>query len=180
MRWYGFILIFFAATVFCNLLYDFRLSYTSENAFIVKKSALPEEKLQILGKPEDTVLSAATMPEQPSLLFFFASWCRPCLAEAPVIAKLSERHDAPLIGIAVRDSVERLKAFLEKEKNPYQIVALDPDMKWTAAMHADHLPTAFILNKKGEVVAKINGVMTEEFYFKTVLPFLQELKNETP
>ncbi len=179
MRWYGFILIFFAATIFCNLLYDVRLSYTSESAFIVKKSSLPEGKLQILGEPEDT-LSAETMPKQPSLLFFFASWCRPCLAEAPVVAKLSERRDVPFIGIAVRDSVKKLKAFLEKEKNPYQIVALDPDMKWTAAMQANFLPTAFVLNKKGEVAAKIKGIMTEEFYFKTVLPFLQELKNETP
>ena len=176
MRWYGFIVIFFAATIFCNLMYNVRLSYTGGNALVVKNAPLPEGTLQILDRPEGTVLSAETMPKQPLLLFFFASWCRPCRMEAPVIAKLSERHDVPFLGIAVRDSVEKLKIFLEKEKNPYQFVALDPDMQWTSVMRADHLPTAFVLNAKGEVAAKINGVMTEEFYLKTVLPFLQELK----
>ena len=176
MRWYGFVLIFFAATVFCNLMYNVRLSYTGENALVVKNFPLPDGTLQIFDRPEGTVLSAATMPKQTLLLFFFASWCRPCQMEAPVIAKLSARHDVPFLGIAVRDSVEKLKTFLEKEKNPYQFVALDPDMKWASVMHADRLPTAFVLNEKGEVAAKINGIITEEFYLKTVLPFLQELK----
>ena len=180
MKWYGFVLIFFVSTVFCNLIYTFRLDFTTQRSLVVKDFPLPEGKLKILGRSEESVLSEETMPKQPLLLFFFASWCRPCVMEAPVIAELSARKDVPFIGIAVRDKVKKLTDFLEKEKNPYQFVALDPNAKWAEAMHADKLPTAFILNEKSQVVAKINGIMTEEFYIQTVLPFLQELKNEKP
>ena len=180
MRWYGFVLIFLTVSVFSNLLYTVRVSYTAGNALVLKNFPLPEGELEILERPKDNVLSAKTMPKQPLILFFFASWCRPCLMEAPVLAKLSERHDVPFIGIAVRDNPEKLRSFLQKAKNPYQFVALDPDTRWTEAMRADSLPTAFVLNGKGEVAAKINGVITEDFYFQTILPFLQELKNEAP
>ncbi|MBR1777715.1 MAG: redoxin family protein [Alphaproteobacteria bacterium] len=179
MRWYGFVLIFFVTVSFCNFLYTVRLSYTAKNALIVKNFPLPEGSLEILDRPEK-LLSAETMPKQPLLLFFLASWCRPCLMEAPVIAKLAKRRDVPFIGIAVRDNPEKLRQFLKKTNNPYQFVALDPKTEWTAAMRADRLPTAFVLNKKGEVAAEINGFLTEDFYFQTILPFLQELENEKP
>lgn len=179
MKWYGFAAIFIISLFFCNLLYSVRLRYTEQNAFIEKTFPLPETDLKILNRP-NAVFSAKNIPKQPLILFFFASWCKPCLYETPVIKKLSERKDVPFIGVAVRDDEKKLEAFLNKFENPFQYVALDPEMDWTEAMHARTLPTAFILNHKGEVVAKINHIITEDFYFKTILPFLQELKRATP
>ena len=177
MKWYGFFAIFVVSTVFCNLLLAIRMAAPEED-LVVKTFSLPERSLQISDRPESAVLSAETMPKQPLLLFFFASWCRPCQFEAPIIAKLSERNDVPFIGIAVRDTPKELKAFLKKTNNPFLFVALDPEMEWANAMHANKLPTAFILNDKSEVVAKINGFLTEDFYFEKILPFIQELKHE--
>jgi len=174
MRWYGFIIIFLVSTVFSNLLLTTRFD-APENIFVLKNLSLPEGELKVFDRP-GTFLSAETMPKQPLILFFFASWCRPCYFEAPIIAKLSKRHDVPFIGIAVRDTPEKLEKFLEKTDNPFLFVALDPKTEWTAAMHADKLPTAFILNSKREVVAKINGILTEDFYFQKILPFIRELK----
>ena len=176
MRWYGFLAIFLITVVFSNFLYTVRLRYTQENAFIERNFPLPDTSLKILNRP-GTVLSAETMPKQPLILFFFASWCRPCLYEMPIIKKLSERKDVPFIGIAVRDDPEKLREFLDKYANPFLYVALDPETDWTKTMYANTLPTAFILNHDGEVAAKINHIITEDFYFKTILPFLQELKN---
>ena len=175
MKWYGFAAIFIICLFFSNILYSVRLSYTGQNAFIEKKFPLPETSLKIFNRP-NAVLSAESIPKQPLILFFFASWCKPCLYETPIIKKLSKRNDVPFIGIAVRDDEKRLQDFLNKFENPFQYVALDPEMDWTGTMHAGTLPTAFILNHKGEVVAKINHIITEDFYFKTIFPFLQELK----
>lgn len=180
MKWYGFVLIFLAATFFCDIIYTFRLLVFSETSLSVTDISLPDKELPILNRPNDAVLSARTMPKQPLVLFFLASWCRPCRLEAPSIMKLSERHDVPFIGIAVRDKEENLQRFLEQNGNPYSYIALDTDMVWTKAMNADKLPTAFVINAQGKAVAKINGIITDEFYFKTLLPFLQELKNEKP
>ncbi len=181
MKWYGFLLIFLASFVFCNFMYTVRLDFTSQNALVQQKFPLPDTvRLQLLDRPEGTFLSAKTMPQQPLILFFFASWCRPCLMEIPTIAKLSKRNDVPFIGIAVRDKIDDLRTLLKKAGDPFQMVGLDPDMEWSKQMNADKLPVAYILNSDREVVAKIKGLMTEEFYFNTILPFLSELKNEKP
>lgn len=177
MRWYGFALIFLVSVVFCNLLFAIRFE-ESGTIFTVKNFSLPEGALKTMENSDQVELSVETMPKQPLILFFFASWCRPCQFEAPTIAKLSERHDVPFIGIAVRDDPAKLETFLKKTNNPYQLVALDPKMEWSTAMHAEKLPTAFILNAKSEVVAKINGILTEDIYFQQILPFIRELKND--
>lgn len=179
MRWYGFFLIFLVSSFFCNMLYVSRLEYSDQEPLIVKNLVLPEGGLKILDAPEKPPLSTQTMPKQPLLLFFFASWCRPCRMEMPDLVKLSERHDVPFIGVAVRDVPKNIRAFLKKAGNPYQYVALDPEMKWAEQLNATRLPTTFILNGDGKIVAKINTLVTEDFYLKTILPFLQELKNET-
>ena len=77
MKWYGFFAIFVVSTVFCNLLLAIRMAAPEED-LVVKTFSLPERSLQISDRPESAVLSAETMPKQPLLLFFFASWCRPC------------------------------------------------------------------------------------------------------
>ena len=179
MRWYGFVVLFIVCSFFCNLLYVSRLAYMDEEPVIVKKMSLPQSELKILDAPERPPLSAQTTPEQPLMLFFFASWCRPCRMEMPEIVKLSERHDVPFIGVAVKDNPKRLRALLKKTGDPYQFIALDTEMKWAEELDATRLPTAFILNGKREIVAKINTFVTEEFYLEKILPFLQELKNET-
>ena len=180
MKWYGFLLIFLAASVFSNFMYTVRLNFTFENTLVKNTFPLPEGRLQLLDRPENRVLSAQTMPKQPLILFFFASWCRPCMVELPTLVKLSARRDVPFIGIAARDKPEKIKDLLKKTGDPFQMIALDPEITWTKQMNADKLPTAFIVNARGEVVARIKGLMTEEFYLQTVLPFLQELKNEKP
>lgn len=180
MKWYGFFLIFMAVSLFSNFMYTVRLDFTSKNTLVKSALPLPEEELRLLDRPEDRVLSARTMPKQPLILFFFASWCRSCKIEMPTLVKLADRRDVPFIGVAVRDKPEKIKELMKKTGNPFQMTALDPDVIWSTRLNADKLPTAFVVNAKGEVAAKINGFMTEEFYLQTVLPFLRELKNEKP
>ena len=102
------------------------------------------------------------------------------MIEIPTLVKLSARNDVPFIGVAVRDKTENIINFLKKTGDPFQMIALDPNVEWTRQINASKLPTAFIVNAKNEVVAQIKGLITEEFYLQTILPFLQELKNEKP
>ncbi len=180
MKWYGFLLIFLATLLFSNFLYTVRLDFTTENMLIKHSFALPEGQLQLLDRPAESVFSVQTMPKQPLILFFFASWCRPCRIELPTLVKLSARHDVPFIGIAVHDKPEEIRTLLKNTGNPFQMIALDPEIIWAKPMNAGKLPTAFIIDANGAVAARIKGLMTEEFYLQTVVPFLQELKNEKP
>src|SRR6187399_550865 len=54
---------------------------------------------------------------QPKLLNVFASWCVPCAAEAPNLAKL-EASGANIVAVAIRDRPEDLAVFLQTYGNP--------------------------------------------------------------
>ncbi len=58
------------------------------------------------------------------LLNFFASWCLPCVQEAPVLMALKQRG-LPIWGVAYKDKPEPAAAFLQQNGNPYQRVAVD-------------------------------------------------------
>ena len=78
----------------------------------------------------------------------------------------------------MRDKPERLERLFKKSAPPYRVVGLDDNNVWSQKTGAARLPTAFVLNAKHDVVAKINGVMTEELYMRAILPLLRSLKDE--
>ncbi len=178
MKWYGCVVLFAATMVFCNFLYTVRLDYAGKDAVVAQDFPLPEDALPVWNGAAGERLTAQSLPDEPALLFFFASWCRPCLAELPVIAGLAKRGDVPFVGIAVRDKPERLEKLFKKSAPPYRVVGLDDNNVWSQKTGAARLPTAFVLNAKHDVVAKINGVMTEELYMRAILPLLRSLKDE--
>src|SRR3954453_4017101 len=62
---------------------------------------------------------------QPRLLNIFASWCVPCVGEAPVLGEL-KRRGVKIDAIAVRDSSDAVDAFVRRYGDPYQRIGLDP------------------------------------------------------
>lgn len=178
MKWYGFPAVFLVSVLFCDMLYSVRMDFTTKNALIPEVAEFPSGELPLMGR--NTVLSAQTVPKQPAVLFFFASWCRPCVLEMPAVVEASQRHDVPFIGVAVRDTPEKIEKLFGTLGNPYQMVALDKEMNWAKQLDADSLPVAFVLDGRGKIAARIKGFMTRDFYMNTLLPYLQGLKNEKP
>lgn len=177
MRWYGIVLLFLVCVLFGNILYAVRLDYTVETtAFIEQDFALPKEEIQIYNK--ETKLSAQTFPNGPALVFFFGTWCKPCMMEHPIIVKLSKRMDVPFIGIAVRDDASKLEQFFKKTENPYNLIGIDKGFTWSRHFDASRLPALYIVDKNGKVVTKIRGFLTEDFYLQEVLPRLHALASE--
>jgi cytochrome c biogenesis protein CcmG/thiol:disulfide interchange protein DsbE len=66
----------------------------------------------------------------PKLMNVFASWCVPCIAEAPQLAEL-ERAGAPIVGVAIRDRPEDLARFLAQNGKRASLVG-----SWPAARRA--------------------------------------------
>lgn len=179
MKWYGFLIIFFAVSVFDNLLQNMRLDYTSSTSLVKTEMRLPQEPLPIFLK-QDVVFSEQRLPSEPVLLFYFGSWCRACLMSFPLIVELSERHDISFFGIAINDKEENLKALLSKFGNPFTEIGFDEQMAWAQQMNATAVPTIFILDKNKQAVARIKGILTKDFYFNTLLPYIEALKKEEP
>jgi len=98
------------------------------------------------GKPG---LSSATLANgQPHLVNVFASWCLPCIQEAPQLSQLAAAG-APVYGIAIRDTPEDLARFLERNGDPYAAIGGDVNSSVQIALGSSGVPETFIVDGKG-------------------------------
>lgn len=87
---------------------------------------------------------------KPRLLNFFASWCIPCAAEAPVLADLA-RQGIEIDGIAIRDHDQDLAAYLARNGNPYARIGADNASKVQLAIGSSGVPETFVIDGKGVI-----------------------------
>jgi cytochrome c biogenesis protein CcmG/thiol:disulfide interchange protein DsbE len=96
-------------------------------------------------------LSSADLADgKPKLVNFFASWCVPCIAEAPVLMELKGRG-VTIVGIAVRDRPEELAQFLGRHGNPFERVGADPQSKIQLAFGSAGVPESFVVDGRGTI-----------------------------
>ncbi|GAB5349659.1 DsbE family thiol:disulfide interchange protein [Alteriqipengyuania sp. 357] len=94
------------------------------------------------------VSSGAFADGQPRLLNVWASWCVPCIAEAPQLEALAERG-VPIVGIAIRDTPEDIARFLENYGDPYTVVARDDIAELQLALGSSGVPETFVIDGEG-------------------------------
>ena len=90
---------------------------------------------------------------------FFASWCKPCLAEHPLLMKMKKKC-IKIIGINFRDDEENFKEWINEHGNPFEYILRD-DGTIAYEMGLIGVPeTFFIENKK--IKKKIQGPLLYE------------------
>jgi cytochrome c biogenesis protein CcmG/thiol:disulfide interchange protein DsbE len=98
------------------------------------------------GKPG--VDSASLANGTPHVVNIFASWCVPCIAEAPQLMELA-RRGVPIDAVAVRDRPEDIAAFLAKWGDPYRRIGSDANSKVQLALGSSGVPETFIIDGRG-------------------------------
>ena len=101
----------------------------------------PELALKLVANaPSDSNdVSLAALRGHTVLLDFWATWCGPCRAEAPIVNKIAQRyHDQGLAVIGVNTSDQRGTAF-----------------------GVESLPTLVVISKTGKVTAFRSGTTSE-------------------
>ena len=121
---------------------------------------ITDPRLQIkLPTVKGDSITLASLKGKVVLLDFWASWCMPCRAANKKLVKLYDKYS--------KQGFEIFSVSLDEEKKDWQKAIIkdkitwlqvnDPRGSWNAKTAADWnisvLPTSFLINKKGDVVA---------------------------
>ncbi len=109
---------------------------------------------------------------QPVLVNFFASWCVPCIAEAPVLMQL-RRRDTAIWGIAYKDKPEATTAFLARNGNPYARMAVDAPGRVAIDFGVYGVPESYLVDRDGIVRWRWAGPLSEELVAGQLDPLLK-------
>lgn len=113
----------------------------------------------VAGKPG---LSAGDLRTgQPRLLNIFASWCVPCIAEAPQLMKL-KAMGIPIHAVAIRDSEAAIAQFLNRHGDPYARIGDDRDSRVQLSLGSSGVPETFVVDGRGIIVKQHVGDIREE------------------
>ena len=98
---------------------------------------------------------------KPRLLNVFASWCIPCIAEAPQLMKL-KAAGAEIDSIAIRDTSEAVQAFLKQNGDPYARIGDDKASVAQLALGSSGVPETFVIDARGRIAYQHIGDIREE------------------
>lgn len=87
---------------------------------------------------------------KPRLLNIWASWCTPCIAEAPQLESL-KAQGVEIVGIAIRDRPEAVAGFLARHGNPYTRIGSDPISEVQLAVGSSGVPETFVIDAQGVI-----------------------------
>ncbi len=125
----------------------------------------------LVGKPVPAVLlqpltggppqPVRTAGSGPMLINFYASWCAPCVEEAPALVAL-KAEGTPILGVAYKDATDKSQAFLQTYGNPYAAILADPKGRAAVEFGVSGVPETFAVSASGMIVGKHTGPLTPE------------------
>ena len=119
-------------------------------------------------------LKTVNLKGKVTLVNFFASWCVDCLAEHRYLADLSGKG-AVLAGIDYKDAPVDGQAWLKKNGNPYDVIAIDHDGRTGIDFGLYGVPETYLIDKQGIIRYKQTGPVTPEIIVEKLLPMIKEL-----
>jgi thiol-disulfide isomerase/thioredoxin len=110
------------------------------------------------------------------LINFWATWCAPCRAEMPDLARLQKEYESrglQIIGITHAPiNRNRVRRAVKQLKVNYPILLGTPAV--TAAYDADDvLPVTIVVDRGGKIRARILGILEAEEFEQSVKPLLE-------
>jgi cytochrome c biogenesis protein CcmG/thiol:disulfide interchange protein DsbE len=119
--------------------------------------AAPPLPSQVLNPPR---VDLAELRGKPALVNFWASWCHPCRQEAPEMERFARslHGRARLVGVDWSDDLGNARDFVREHDWTF------PVLRDTGEVGIEYgiggLPTTFVLDPRGRIVATLRGPQT--------------------
>ncbi|QWC85715.1 TlpA family protein disulfide reductase [Nocardioidaceae bacterium] len=112
---------------------------------------------------DGTELDSDDLRGRPVVVNVWGSWCGPCRAEAPILARVARDFEGRVrfLGLNVRDSPDAARAFERAFEVPYPSVHPDDSARailaFGGSLTATAVPTTVVLDGNGRIAARVVG-----------------------
>ena len=136
----------------------------------------------LLGKPVPEFALSDQKPGQvftagdlrgmakPVLVNFFASWCIPCVEEAPILADL--KNALPIWGVAYKDKPDDAAGFITRTGDPYARIGADREGDTAIDWGVTGVPESFLIDAHGIMAWHYSGPLTQAIIDQELMPRL--------
>ena len=138
-----------------------------------ERSPAPEFELPKLGGGGST--SLADYRGQVVVLNFWASWCKPCREESPLLERWHRRirdRGATVLGVDILDVTGRAQAFVDEFGLTYPMLK-DKDGEGLDKFGVVAYPETFVIDRQGRIAAVARGPVDDAFMRRNVAPLLE-------
>jgi cytochrome c biogenesis protein CcmG, thiol:disulfide interchange protein DsbE len=121
------------------------------------------QALPLLGAPARA--SLASFRGRILVLNFWASWCVPCQAEAPLLEHAQgqlERQGGTVLGVTYLDASPDSLSFVRRYHLTYPSLR-DNEGTFTHSYGTNQLPETFVIDRHGRIVAISRGEIDQAF-----------------
>jgi cytochrome c biogenesis protein CcmG, thiol:disulfide interchange protein DsbE len=126
--------------------------------------AAPDVSLPIVHNGEPGArISLSGLVGQAVVLDFWATHCGPCAFQAPIVDRIARRHEKKglvVIGVNVDEPAEVASRYAVQKGLSFPI-AIDETGQASESYGVRSIPTLVVIDRKGNVVAYVNGVVDE-------------------
>ena len=98
---------------------------------------------------------------RPAVINLWATWCAPCRAEMPLLAKAQQRHpQVRFVFVNHGEPGDVVQRWLAQQPYVLRNVALDPQRRVAAAAQTQGLPTTLFVDAEGRLVDRHFGALS--------------------
>ena len=138
-----------------------------------ERSPAPALELPKLGGTGSA--SLADYRGQIVVLNFWASWCKPCKDESPLLQRWHRRmhgRGGTVLGVDMMDVTDQAEEFIDEYDLTYPMLK-DKDGKGVEQFGVAQYPETFVIDRQGRIAAVARGPVDEQFMQRSVAPLLE-------
>jgi cytochrome c biogenesis protein CcmG, thiol:disulfide interchange protein DsbE len=108
-------------------------------------------------------MQVGSLKGHPVVLDFWASWCGPCAAQAPILDRIARRYEKQgliVLGVNAHDPPAVAKSYATKKGLSYPIV-IDAGQEAAQRYDVRSLPSLVVIDREGRVVRYMTGLVDE-------------------